>query len=83
MNREEEKSAKITRRLQEELADAQAAPIGHARLATHTEVLARLNLATRDLTVEQRGLASESRIQSCRRRRCSGPGVRGRSSPGG
>jgi len=59
-NREEEKSAKITRRLQEELADAQAA-YDRARAAgdPYREVLARLNLATRDLTEEQRGLAQQ------------------------
>jgi phage-related minor tail protein len=59
-NREEEKSAKITRRLREELADAQAA-YDRARAAgdPYREVLARLNLATRDLTVEQRGLAQQ------------------------
>jgi TP901 family phage tail tape measure protein len=59
-NREEEKSAKITRRLREELADAQAA-YDRARAAgdPYREVLARLNLATRDLTEEQRGLAQQ------------------------
>lgn len=59
-NREEEKSANITRRLREELADAQAA-YDRARAAgdPYREVLARLNLATRDLTEEQRGLAQQ------------------------
>jgi len=58
--REEEKSANITRRLREELADVQAA---YERVRgganPYLEVLARLNLATRDLTEEQRGLAQQ------------------------
>ena len=58
--REEEKSANITRRLKEELADAEAA---YRRVRDgadpYLEVLARLNLATRDLTEEQRGLAQQ------------------------
>lgn len=58
--REEEKSANITRRLKEELADAEAA---YRRVRgganPYLEVLARLNLATRDLTEEQRGLAQQ------------------------
>ncbi len=58
--REEQRSAEITRRLREELADAQAA-YDRARAAgdPYREVLARLNLATRDLTEEQRGLAQQ------------------------
>ena len=59
-DREAEKSANITRRLKEELADAEAA---YRRVRggadPYLEVLARLNLATRDLTEEQRGLAQQ------------------------